>query len=250
MKNLYNNPVVIFAGGYGSRLEEETQNKIPKPMVKIGGLPILFHIVKMWHASGFRNFVIAGGYQVSKIWDFVKENDMKSLVPDSIIDIVDTQEATQTAGRLRLLQPFLGDQRFFASYGDGVTSLDLSKLAIEHSVNYINNLSFATMAVTHPKSRFGEVEFDIDFNVTAFLEKPIIDDTWVNAGFFVFEPEIFRYIQSSQDILEKDVFPRLVTDRRLSAFAFEDFWHCMDTPKDKRELDAIWNSGQTPWKRW
>jgi glucose-1-phosphate cytidylyltransferase len=228
-------PVVIFAGGYGSRLGEITE-KIPKPMVKIGREPILNHIISLWHRAGFRKFIVLGGYKISVIQQYL----IPYYTPD--VKLVNTGEETQTGGRLLCIKDLLPDV-FCASYGDGLTNFPLGRLLEEHQ----RFSSIATMMVTHPISRFGEVKFDDYRIVTKFDEKPV-QEAWINAGFFVFDKEIFDYIETENDVLESDVFPRLVNIRNLQAVENHGWWHCMDTPKDVKELNKLWQDGCAPWR--
>lgn len=232
-----NIPVVILAGGLGSRLGEATK-KIPKPMIMIGEYPIIVHIMKLWHRAGVREFYIAGGYKVDELHEYFYT--WEDIFPDSTIEVVDTGLNTQTAGRLAKLKDKIGDREFGVSYGDGLTDFDLSTL-----ISGINPI--ASMLLTHPKSRFGEVEVAHDGLILSFSEKPM-SDKWINAGFFMFHPLVFDFVYSDEDTLEFEVFPRLAELGILSGtLQHSGFWQCMDTPKELRELNELWEKGNAPW---
>jgi len=231
-------PVVILAGGYGSRLEEHTQ-KIPKPLVLIGNDPIIVHIIRLWFRAGFREFIIVGGYKC----DLLKEEMDELVLPNATIRTVNTGLDTGTGGRLLAISNIIENRRFGLSYGDGLTSYPLGALLDFHDTFG----GVVSMLVTHPPPRFGEVEIG-DFGlVTSFSEKPI-SDKWINAGFFICEPEIFDYFSSSSDMMESVALPDLAKRWNLYALTYEGWWHCMDTPKDLKELNRLWNSGEAPWK--
>jgi glucose-1-phosphate cytidylyltransferase len=253
--------VVILAGGLGTRLAEETDLK-PKPMVEIGGRPILWHVMKhFWH-HGHREFFIALGYR----GDVVKRYflDEHTLAGDMTIDatagcveqkpinrenwvvhLIDTGEPTNTGGRIKRLANQLSDGPFFVTYGDGISNVDLDRLVDFHRSRGL----LATVTAVRPPARFGSLAFDGDL-VREFTEKPQIGEGWINGGFFVLEPEVFRYIDGDESSLELDALERLAKERQLAAFRHEGFWQCMDTLRDKRLLERLWNTGSPPWKIW
>ena len=253
--------VVILAGGLGSRLAEETDRK-PKPMVEIGDRPILWHVMKHFRHYGHREFFVALGYlgRVVKRY-FLDEH---SLVGDMTIDaaagrveqspadredwivhLADTGEGTNTGGRLKRLADRLGAETFLATYGDGVSDVDLDDL-----VRFHRRLGcLATVTAVRPPARFGGLVFDGDL-VREFTEKPQIGEGWINGGFFVLEPEIFHYLEGDGTSLELDAFQRLAEERQLAAFRHEGFWQCMDTLRDKRLLERLWQTERPPWKLW
>lgn len=252
--------VVILAGGLGSRLSEETDIK-PKPMVEIGGHPILWHIMKTYAHYGFREFIIALGYKGDMIKRFFLDHSSLSgsmtidLITGAVerheqckddwrVRLVDTGLDAQTGGRLKRLEPYLRDETFMLTYGDGVSNVDLHKLLQFHRAhNYI-----ATVTAVRPPSRFGGLIFENDL-VARFDEKPQIGEGWINGGYFVFEPWVFDYLDGDRTNLEADVLPRLAADRQLLAYRHEGFWQCMDTLREKRLLENLWQNGK-PWKVW
>ena len=253
--------VVVLAGGLGTRLAEETTVK-PKPMVEIGSHPILWHIMKHYGHYGFNEFYVALGHRGEIIKRFFL--DYYSLNGNMSIDLargkiesreqefenwtvhlVDTGEDTQTGGRIKRLQPFLSDGPFMVTYGDGVCNLDLRKLLEFHR----SHGRIATVTAVRPPARFGGLVFDGDA-VTAFTEKPQIGEGWINGGFLVFEPALFDYLEGDDSSLEADALERLAADRQLAAFRHDDFWQCMDTLRDKRLLETLWQERNAPWKVW
>jgi glucose-1-phosphate cytidylyltransferase len=250
--------VVILAGGLGSRLSEETELK-PKPMVEIGGRPILWHIMKHYAHFGFEEFVIALGYkgEVIKRYfvDYLDLNGSMTLSlkesrkehhdahPDRwTIHLVDTGPATMTGGRLKRLETLLGDGTFMMTYGDGVSDIDLTRLLRFHR----DHGRLATVAAVRPPARFGGLEFDGD-RVVRFTEKPQLGEGWINGGFFVLEPEVLKLIDGDAVPWEREPLERLAEDGELMAYRHDRFWQCMDTLRDKRLLDALWESGEAPW---
>ncbi len=253
-------PVVILAGGFGTRLAERT-DEIPKPMVEIGGWPILWHILKIYGHFGFRDFVIACGYKSSAIKRFFLEyRDRES---DLVIDfhrdtvdrivrhvepwrvsLIDTGDRTLTGGRVKRLGPLVRSGRFMMTYGDGVADVDIAQLLRFHE----SHGRLATMTTVHPPSRFGLARMDGD-RVVAFAEKPDHSHEWINAGFFVLEPTVLDWIAGDSTMFETEVLPRLAAEGQLMAFRHEGFWQPMDTLRDVRNLNAMW-ADSPPWKVW
>ena len=253
--------VVILAGGLGTRLAEETEIR-PKPMVNIGGRPLLWHIMKGYAAHGFREFFVALGYKGEDIKRYFLDyhglvksvtvelatgqtNFHESEVDDWVVHLIDTGSATNTGGRLKRLQPFLEGGTFMLTYGDGVCNVDLRKLIAFHE----QHGRVGTLTAVRPPARFGALNFEGDL-VTQFLEKPQIGEGWINGGFMCFEPRIFDYLSGDDDSLEADALEHLATDRQLAAFRHDRFWQCMDTLRDVRLLESLWQEGQAPWKVW
>jgi glucose-1-phosphate cytidylyltransferase len=253
--------VAILAGGQGTRLAEETE-VTPKPMVEIGGRPILWHIMKLYSAQGFDEFLVAVGYRGEVIKRYFV--DYASLDGNMTVDIagrrveqheretdewivhlVDTGQETQTGGRIKRLEPWTGDETFMVTYGDGVADIDLKRLLRFHR----EHGRIATVTAVRPPARFGGLVFDGDF-VAEFTEKPQIGEGWINGGFLVFEPAIFNYLQHDTTVLEADALEQLAQERELVAYKHERFWQCMDTLRDKRLLEALWEAGDAPWKVW
>jgi glucose-1-phosphate cytidylyltransferase len=253
--------VVILAGGLGTRISEETHLK-PKPMIEIGGKPILWHIMKSYSAFGINDFVICCGYKGYMIKEYfanyflhtsdvtfdMKNNKMevhrKSAEPWKVT-LVDTGLETMTGGRLKKVQDFIDNETFCFTYGDGVSNVDISKLIEFH--NKSNTL--ATVTAVQPPGRFGTL--DITGNkITNFEEKPAGDGNWINGGFFVLEPKIFDYIDEYSTIWERQPLENLAKDKQLSAFRHSDFWQPLDTLRDKNYLESLWTSNKAPWKIW
>ena len=230
---------VILAGGYGTRITEESYKK-PKPMIEIGGQPILWHIMKIYSAYKITDFVICCGYK----GDVIKEYFSKYNSSLWNIQLVDTGEDTMTGGRLKRLQDQI-DDTFCVTYGDGVSDVDINNLISFHK----EKNSTATLTSVHPPERFGVVNISGDY-VTEFHEKFSGESSWVNGGFFVFEPEIFDYLQDDSTILEKAPLETLAKEHKLTAFKHYGFWHPMDTLRDKIYLEKLWNSEKAPWKNW
>jgi glucose-1-phosphate cytidylyltransferase len=253
--------VAILAGGLGTRLAEETQAR-PKPMVEIGGQPILWHICKHFAHHGHEEFVIALGYKGEVVKQYFMEyhalrGDMTVNLGTGQVDrpedggerwrvhLVDTGADTQTGGRIRRLHRTLGDETFFATYGDGVSDVDLDALLAFHR----SHGRLATLTAVRPPARFGGLEFDGDL-VSRFTEKPQTGEGWINGGFFVFEPGVFDYIDGDRAYLEADTLPRLAAAGQLAAYRHEGFWQCMDTLREKRLLESLLSEGTAPWTTW
>ncbi len=254
--------VAILAGGLGTRLAEETEVR-PKPMVEVGGRPILWHIMKHYACHGFREFAIAAGYKGDMIKRFVLDDhtlsgnirvdfatgdvrvDHGEERTDWVVHVVDTGATSQTGGRLKRLQRVIGDETFLATYGDGVSNVDLNALVAFHKAHG----RIATVTAVSPPARFGALIFDGD-NVQRFSEKPQTGEGWINGGFFVFEPKLFDYIDGDDCVLEADVLERLASEGQLVGYRHEGFWQCMDTLRERRLLESLWAEQRAPWKVW
>jgi len=251
--------VAILAGGVGSRLAEETEIK-PKPMVQIGEFPILWHIMNHYGHYGLNDFVIALGYKGEIIKKYfvdycsltsslsvdmangnVRKHEGERL--DWTVDLIDTGLTTQTGGRIKRLAPHLGNETFMLTWGDGVSDVDLSRLLAFHR----SHGKLATMTVVRPPARFGHVEFDND-RVVEFSEKPQAGEGWINGAFFVLEPGVFDYVDGDDTAWEREPLEGLAKDGELYAYKHESFWQCMDTLRDKRLLESLWERGEAPWK--
>lgn len=253
--------VVILAGGVGTRLSEETM-VTPKPMVRIGPAPILWHIMKIYTHWGFNEFVVALGYKAETIKSYFIDyrrlngdltvnlgrdtvTQARRASEDWIIHLIDTGCTTLTGGRLRRLQHILRDETFMLTYGDGVTDADINKVIAHHR----NNQGLATITAVRPPVRFGGITFDGPL-VASFAEKRQVDAGWINGGFMVMEPGCFDYLTRDEDVLEVDLLERLAHDKKLAAYRHEGFWQCMDTVRDRQILEKMWASGEAPWKVW
>jgi len=252
---------VILAGGAGSRLAEETALK-PKPMVEIGGQPILWHIMRIYAAQGVDEFVICAGYKGYVIKEYFANYHLHAS--DVTFDlrtgkteihrnggepwrvtVVDTGEHTQTGGRLKRVLPYLGQEEFFFTYGDGVADIDLGALLRFHR----SHGRVATVTAVQPRGRYGAMELDGDL-VRSFREKPRGDGGWVNGGFFVLGPRIDNYLDGDHTVFEAEPLERLARDGQLACYRHNGFWAAMDTVRDRNYLEALWQSGEAPWKVW
>ena len=250
---------VILAGGLGTRLAEETESK-PKPMVEIGGRPILWHIMDIYAAHGYPEFLVALGYKGESVKNyFLNYHYLRNNITiefgsgrvdvenghreDWTVHLVDTGLHTLTGGRLKRLAGKLDAETFMVTYGDGVTDLDLRRLVAFHR----QHGRLATVTAVRPPARFGGLTFDGDV-VTQFAEKPQIGEGWINGGFFVFEPQVLDSIDGDDTMLEQAPLERLAADRQLVAYRHEGFWQCMDTLRDVRQLNALWEGGRAPWR--
>lgn len=253
--------VAILAGGVGSRLSEETEVK-PKPMVEIGGKPILWHIMMYYSQFGFNEFVIALGYkgEVIKKYmvDYCALNSNLSVCLNTgtvkmtqqrtcnwTVELIDTGIATETGGRIKRLQPYLGDETFMLTWGDGVSDVDLDRLQSYHRAHG----KLATLTAVRPTARFGHLETEGD-QVVEFSEKPQTREGWINGAFFMLEPKVFDYIEGDNTHWEKGPMVQLAKAGELMAYRHESFWQCMDTLREKKLLESLWSSGQAPWKIW
>jgi glucose-1-phosphate cytidylyltransferase len=253
--------VAILAGGVGTRLTEETQIK-PKPMVEIGGKPILWHIMMHYAQHRYSEFVIALGYKGEVIKKYMVDycdlnsnltvnlktgavKQLGGIKPDWTVDLIDTGIATLTGGRIKRLAPYLGNETFMLTWGDGVSNIDLTKLLAFHR----SHGKLATLTAVRPPARFGHMELADDM-VTEFSEKPQTKAGWINGAFFVLEPGVFDYIDGDQTQWEREPLERLAQDRQLMAYRHTAFWQCMDTLRDKVLLEELWQQGKAPWKTW
>jgi glucose-1-phosphate cytidylyltransferase len=232
--------VAILCGGRGTRLQEHTQS-IPKPLVEIGGRPILWHVVQIYLAQGFRRFLLLTGYRAESIARFAAETEWPA---GTEITCQDTGLNTMTGGRVQRAAPTLAEGRFCLTYADGVADIDLARLLAEHE----RHRPRATMTVVRPQLQFGVAEFNGDGVVRGFVEKPR-SDHWVNGGFFCFEPSALEWIEADS-VLERTPLGRLAAAGELRAYQHEGFWECMDTYKDAIALNDLWAGGQAPWKLW
>ena len=256
--------VVIFAGGLGTRISEETDTR-PKPMVEVGGKPILWHIMKIYSQHGFNDFVICLGYKGYVIKEyfinfFLHNSDITIDLGDNKTEIhgtrsesfkvtlVETGINTKTAGRLKLVQKYIGNEDFLLTYGDGVSDVNITELVSFHK----KNNKVVTVTAVQPDARFGGMELAADGSVNAFREKSKTDAQWINGGFFVLKPEVFNYLQKDMNntMWEDEPLEKLTTDNQLVAFKHNGFWKCMDALRDKIELNELWESGNAPWKTW
>ena len=255
--------VVILAGGLGTRLSEETDVR-PKPMVEIGGYPILWHIMKIYSFYGFNDFIICLGYKGYVIKEYflnyyLHQSDIEinisanthrvinSIAEPWKVTLVETGKETMTGGRLKRIKNLVGNDTFFATYGDGLSDINLVKLLNFHK----NNGKLATITAVQPPGRFGALEISEKDGVTRFMEKPLGDGAWINGGFFVLEPDVLKnYIESDETVFEKEPLENLAGSAQLAAYKHIGFWKPMDTLRDKRELESMWSAGSAKWKIW
>jgi glucose-1-phosphate cytidylyltransferase len=254
---------VILAGGYGTRISEESAVK-PKPMVEVNGMPILWHIMKIYSAYGINDFVICCGYKAYVIKEYfanyflhtsdvtfdIQNNNMtvhKSRSEPWKVTLVDTGDGTMTGGRLKRVQEYVADGTFCMTYGDGVSDVNIGELIKYHR----KQKTLATLTAVQPPGRFGAFSLRSgDVKVHSFKEKPDGDGAWVNGGFFVLEPEVMRYIENDSTVWEKDPLEQLAEEEKLAAYKHTGFWQPMDTLRDKHVLEELWNSCKAPWKVW
>ena len=252
---------IVLAGGLGTRLQEETTIK-PKPMVEIGGHPILWHIMKIYAHYGFKEFLVALGYKGEIIKSYFLNYHCLSnslsvslkdgnIMPhdgqreDWTVHLIDTGPQTETGGRIKRLAPWIGDETFMMTYGDGVANIDIEDLVSFHR----QHGKLATVTAVRPSARFGSLEFNGNL-VKKFAEKSQTAAGWINGGFFVLEPEVLEYIDGDDMIFERGPLERLASDGQLAAYKHDSFWQCMDTLRDVRLLESHWQSGEAPWKVW
>jgi len=251
--------VILLAGGFGTRLSEFTV-VIPKPMVPVGGRPILWHIMQMYSHFGYKDFCVALGYKAEVIKefflnyhalsaDFTVDLATGGITPHQVnavdwkVTLVDTGKNTLTGGRVKRLKEYIGNETFMLTYGDGVADIDLDKLVAFHK----SHGKMVTMSAVRPAARFGELEFDGN-RVSRFVEKPQLHDGWINGGFFVIEPQFLDLIDGDDVMLEREPLTRATQAGELMAYKHEGFWHCMDTKRDHELLESLWEQG-APWKR-
>lgn len=255
--------VVILAGGLGTRISEESHLK-PKPMIEIGQKPILWHIMKEYSYYGFHEFVICCGYkqQIIKEWfanyylhnsdvtfDFTKQNSMEvhsNVAEPWRVTLVDTGLNTMTGGRIKRIQPYIGDETFMLTYGDAVADVDIPALLAFHK----EHGKIATITAVNVKQKFGVLEIGSDDSISQFREKKDSDGQVINAGYMVMEPEVFRYIEGDETVFEKEPLERLSAEGQLMAYRHTGFWKCMDTQRDKQKLEQMIETGDTPWMQW
>lgn len=255
--------VVILAGGYGTRISEESYLK-PKPMVEIGGKPILWHIMKEYSYYGFNEFIICCGYKqhVIKEWfadyylynsdvtfDFTAENRMtvhNNISEPWKVTLVDTGLDTMTGGRIRRIKNYVQNERFMLTYGDAVCDLDLSELLAFH----VSHGRQATITAVNISQRFGVLDIGLDQSVQQFREKSSDDENRINAGYMVLEPTVFDYLESDETVFEKGPMEQLAKNNQLMAYRYDGFWQCMDTKREMEKLEAMWDSKAAPWKKW
>lgn len=255
--------VVILAGGYGTRISEESHLK-PKPMIEIGGKPILWHIMKEYSYYGFNEFIICCGYKqnIIKQWfadyylynsdvtfDFSDNNKMtvhNNVAEPWKVTLVDTGLDTLTGGRVKRIEKYIGDESFMLTYGDGVSDINILDLLKFHK----ETGKMVTITAASVQQRFGVLDIDDDNVVSSFREKSTDDGSKINAGYMVLEPEIFKYITGDNEMLENEPFDRIVQLGQLAAYKFDGYWQCMDTKREHEKLEALWESGNAPWKHW
>ncbi len=254
--------VVILAGGMGTRISEETVVR-PKPMVEIGGKPILWHIMKIYSHYGFHEFIICLGFKgyiikeyfsnyflhMSDVTFDIQHNSMEvhqKYAEPWKVTLINTGEETMTGGRLKRVAPYIGSETFMLTYGDGVSDINIIELLKYHK----KHGKLATLTATLPGGRFGALNLDISDKVVSFKEKPAGDGSWINGGFFVLNPQMLDMIDGDTVVFEKEPLERLARDGQLLAYKHKGFWYAMDTIRDKNHLEALWQSGQAPWKVW
>ncbi|MFA4955756.1 MAG: glucose-1-phosphate cytidylyltransferase [Candidatus Methanoperedens sp.] len=253
---------VILAGGFGTRLSEYT-DIIPKPMVEIGGQPILWHIMNIYAHYGYKDFVIALGYKGEVIKDYFlnyyslksdftidlsngSANYNRKKTVDWKVTLVDTGSSSMTGGRVKRLEEYIGEGTFMLTYGDGVANIDIAKLVEFHS----KHGKMATITAVHPAARFGELVLSKENNVMSFKEKPQTTQGWINGGFFVLEPEFLDLIEGDSTVLEEGPLESTARSGQLKAYLHDGFWQCMDTVRDKNVLEELWQTGKARWKVW
>lgn len=255
---------VIFAGGYGTRISEESHLK-PKPMIEVGEMPILWHIMKMYSNYGVNDFIICCGYKGYVIKEYFEHyylhmadvtfdfrNNNQKIVHNNVaepwkVTLVNTGWNTMTGGRLKRIQPYIEEgETFMLTYGDGVSDINIKKLYEFH----VSHGKITTITSIEPKGKFGAININDDDSVENFHEKPKRDGTWINGGFFVLNYDVFKYLGDDNTIFEAEPLENLVKDNEIMAYKHKGFWQCMDTMRDKAYLDELWNKGEAPWKTW
>lgn len=255
--------VVILAGGFGTRISEESHLK-PKPMIEIGYKPILWHIMKSYAAYGYTEFIICCGYKGYVIkeyfadyylhnsdvtFDFTQENKMiihNNVAEPWKVTLVDTGLHTMTGGRIKRVKDYIGNEPFMLTYGDGVSNVDMNKLLEFHK----SHGKLATITSVQPEGRFGMLDIQEDGTILSFKEKKREDVGWINAGFMVLQPEVLDYIEGDSTVFEQAPLMNIARDGQMNAYRHEGFWQCMDTMRDKERLEKLWNDDKAPWKIW
>lgn len=255
--------IVILAGGLGTRLSEETGIK-PKPMVEIGGMPILWHIMKIYSAHGYNDFIVCLGYKGYIIKEyfanyFLHKSDVTIDLKNNSVEVhdsqaepwkitlVDTGNESMTGGRIKRIQPHLGNEPFMLTYGDGVANLNIKELVAYHQ----SHGRLCTVTSVQPQGRWGSIDMDDEMGVRSFLEKPKGDGSWINGGYFVCQPGVFDYItEGDSTIWEQKPMMNIAADGQMKAYKHNGFWRAMDTLKDKNDLNTLWENNSAPWKIW
>jgi glucose-1-phosphate cytidylyltransferase len=254
--------VVILAGGFGTRISEES-HLIPKPMIPIGELPIIWHIMKYYSSYGHNEFIICSGYKQYVIKEFFSNyflhtsdlkidlrnnsfNILNTTAEPWTVTVVDTGLNTMTGGRIKRIKDYVDNETFMLTYGDGLSDVNIDELISSHK----KSKCLVTLTAIQPGERFGKLDIDSTNSITSFREKTITDGGWINGGFMVLEPSIFDYIENDTTIFEKDTLERLSKESQLRAYRHKGFWQCMDTLRDKQYLENLWNGQSVPWKRW
>ena len=254
--------VVILAGGLGTRLGNETANK-PKPMVQIGGKPIIWHIMKIYSSFGYNDFIILLGYKGEIIKDYFinyyhYQNDIKiDLENNEVkvtkkrqekwqIELIESGLKTMTGGRLKYIKDYIKGEKFFLTYGDGLADININSLLEFHETHKKK----ATVSAVQPPGRYGSIQFQNDELVSEFVEKPSGDGNWMNGGFFVCEPSVLDQISGDESIFEVETLSRLAETNELVAYKHDGFWACMDTARERENLDNLWEQNKAPWKKW
>lgn len=256
--------VVILAGGFGTRISEESHLK-PKPMIEVGGMPIIWHIMKLYSKYGYDDFVICAGYKQYIIKEYFSNyflhksdvtfdfrSDEQSVVVHNNtlepwrVTVVDTGLNTMTGGRIKRVKDYIGDETFLLTYGDGVSNVDIPKLIKYHK----SKGKLMTLTGVCPEGRFGVMDLTANSDVESFREKSQNDSGWINAGFFVCEPEVIKYISGDDTVFEREPMETIAQEGQLTCYKHEGFWQCMDTIRDKEKLEKLWASDSAPWKVW
>ena len=254
---------VILAGGLGTRISEESDTK-PKPMINIGGMPILWHIMKQYSFYGFNEFIICAGYKQESIkewfndyfinhsdvtFDFTKNGEMQihnNMSDPWKVTVVDTGLNTMTGGRIKRVQKYINNEQFMLTYGDGVSNINISDLVKYHN----DHKKKLTLTAVNNGQRFGILDINKESNVTSFREKSDSDGSRINAGFMVCQPEVIDYIDGDETIFERKPLEKLASENEIAAYKFDGFWQCMDTLRDKNGLEKLWDTDKAPWKVW